>query len=137
MFGTFVNTRDTRILRFTGYADQRCVMRVWKTRDESATTLNDQVYSDYGDGHLQRVIYGLNADGTTTGITTPMTFDTTKAEIVYSTRVDQDQDSVASSLFEGATEPYQTPGDIFILTMHRETGGVTNVGGSYEFAETI
>ena len=66
-----------------------------------------------------------------------MTFDTAKATLVFSSRVDQDQSYATSALFEGRTEIYQTPGDIFILTMHRETGGAVNVGVTYEFAEAI
>ena len=70
-------------------------------------------------------------------VTTPMTFDTTKANLIFGARADQDKSYSTSALFEGRTEIYQTPGDIFIFTMHRETGGTCNVGVTYEFAEAI
>ena len=134
--GGLINTRDTRFLKTTGYADQRCVFRLWKTRDQTAITLNSQVWDDFGDGHLERIIYDLNLDGTAL-VGTAMTFDTSKAELVEGARIDQDQTSTLTSLFEGATELYITPGDIFVVTLHRETGLAVNVGASCEFAEAI
>jgi hypothetical protein len=66
-----------------------------------------------------------------------MAFDTSKAQLIFGARIDQDQSYSTSALFEGRTEIYQTPGDIFIFTVHRETGGSTSVGITYEFAEAI
>lgn len=136
LFGSFVNTRDVLALLATGYADQRAILRVWSTRDETAITLNDQAYSDFGDAHIERVIYGLEANGAAI-VGTPMTFDNSKAELIFGCRIDQDSSYATSALFEGRTEIYQTPGDIFIFTVHRETGAAVNVGATYEFAEAI
>jgi hypothetical protein len=131
-----INTRDSLALLATGYADQRSVLRVWATRDETAITLNSQAWTDFGDGHIERIIYNLNADGTPLE-GTPITFDTSKADLVFGCRLDQDQSYATSALFEGRTDIYKTPGDIFIFTIHRETGGTTSVGVTYEFAEAI
>ena len=129
--GALLNTRDVLSLLGTAYADQRAVFRIWSTRDATAITVNDQAWVDFRDGHLESIEYDFP------DVTTPMTFDTAKATLVFSSRVDQDQSYATSALFEGRTEIYQTPGDIFILTMHRETGAAVNVGVTYEFAEAI
>ncbi len=136
IFNTLRNTRDTLALLATAYGDQRNIVRIWCTRDETSITLNDQVWSDFRDGHLESVKYDINDDGTPL-VGTPMTFDTSKAELIFSSRVDQDQSYATSALFEGRTNIYQAPGDIFIFTVHRETGGATAVGVIYEFAEEI
>lgn len=130
-FGTLLNTRDMVALLATAYGDQRCVFRVWATRDETAITLNDQSWSDFRDAHVDYIEYD------NPNVATPMTFDTSKATLVFTSRVDQDQSYSTSALFEGRTSINQTPGDIFIFTIHRETGGSANVGVSYEFAEAI
>lgn len=131
LFGSLLNTRDMVALLATAYADQRCVFRVWATRDETAITLNDQTWQDFRDAHIDYIEYD-NPD-----VANPITFDTTKAALVFGSRVDQDQSYSTSALFEGRTDINQTPGDIFIFTMHRETGGAANVGCNYEFAEAI
>ncbi len=130
-YGALLNTRDILALLVTAYGDQRCVFRVWATRDNTAITLNDQSYTDFRDGHLEYVVYD------TPNVATPIAFDTTKASLIFGARVDMDQSYASSAIFEGRTDIYQTPGDTFIFTMHRETGGNTNVGVTYEFAEAI
>lgn len=125
------NTRDTLMLLATAYADQRAFVRVWATRDLTAITENDQVYRDFGDGHLEYITYD-NPD-----VTTPMTFDTSKAQLIFGTRVNQDTSYSTSALFEGRTDIYLTPGDLFVFTIHRETGAAANVGVTLEFAEAI
>ena len=131
LFGSLLNTRDMVALLATVYADQRCVFRVWTTRDETTITLNDQTWQDFRDGHIDYIEYD------NPNVANPITFDTTKAVLVFGSRVDQDQSYSTSALFEGRTDINQTPGDIFIFTVHRETGGATNVGCNYEFAEAI
>lgn len=128
---TLRNTRDTLMLLLTGYADQRSFLRVWATRDFTAITENDQSWADFGDGHLEYIAYDIPT------VTTPMTFDTAKAVNVFSCRVDQDQTYATSALFEGRTSIYLTPGDMYIFTVHRETGAGCNVGVSFEFGEAI
>jgi len=130
-FNGLINTRDILALLATGYADQRSMLRIWATRDITAITENDQTWTDFGDGHLEFITYDQP------DVTTPMTFDTTKATLIFGSRVDQDQSYSTSALFEGRTSIYQTPGDMFIFTMHRETGGSANVGITYEFAQEI
>ena len=125
------NTRDMIALLSTAYSDQRSVMRVWATRDDTAITLNDQAWVSFRDGLIDSIQY----DNPT--VTTPITFDTTKAELIFTARVDQDQSYSSSALFEGRTDIFQTPGDIFIFTIHRETGANANVGVTYEFAEEV
>ena len=126
-----INTRDTLALLASAYSDQKSVFRVWTTRDNTAITLNNQSWSDFGDGHLEYIIYD------TPDVATPMTFDTAKAQLIFGCRIDQDSTYSTSALFEGRTDIYQTPSDIFILTVHRENGIGANVGVTYEFAEEI
>lgn len=126
-----INTRDTLALLATGYADQRAFIRVWATRDFTAITENDQSWGDFGDGHLEYILFDEP------DVATPMTFDTTKASEVFGSRVDIDSSYSTSALFEGRTEIYQTPGDMFIFTLHRENGGSFNGGVTYEFGEEI
>lgn len=127
--GGLTNTRDIKSLIASAYGDQRAFIRVWATRDETAITLNEQSWTPYRDGNLEYLVYD------TPDVTTPMTFNTAKAELVFGSRVNADETFVTSALFEGATNIYQTPGDIFIFTMHRENGGILNCGVTYEFAE--
>ena len=126
-----INTRDTLALLASAYSDQRSMFRVWATRDFTAITENDQTWVDFGDGHLEYMQY----DNPNVG--SPMTFDTAKAELVFGSRVNIDETYSTSALFEGRTEIYLTPGDMFTFTVHRETGQACNVGVSFEFAEAI
>lgn len=130
--GGLRNTRDTLALLVSNYADNKCLMRVWTTRDFTAITDNDQVWTDFGDGHLEYLV----ADPDVVGA--KATFDTTKAyPAVFGARVGQDTTYSSSALFEGRTNVYQTPGDMFVFTQHRENGGTAIVGATYEFAEEI
>jgi hypothetical protein len=131
-----INTRDTLALLASGYADGRAFLRVWATRDATAITVNDQTWSDFGDGHLEKLIYDLEPNGDAL-VGTAMTFDTSKADLIFGCRVGSDSTYATSALFEGRTDIYQTPGDIFIFTMHRENGAALNCGVTYEFAEEI
>lgn len=126
-----INTRDTLMLLATAYSDQRSMARVWATRDFTAITDNDQVWRDFGDGHLEYLTYKYPV------IATPMSFDTAKAQLIFGSRVAQDVPYATSALFEGRTDIYLTPGDMFIFTQHRETGAACNVGETLEFAEAI
>jgi len=124
-----INTRDTLALLASAYADQRCIFRVWSTRDFSVITENTQTWTDFGDGHLEYIVN----DGTGGA----MDFDTTGLEPVFGCRLNQDQTYSKSALFEGRTSIYLTPGDLFVFTIHRETGTGANVGVTFEFAEEI
>lgn len=127
---SLLNTRDTLALLASAYSDQRSFMRIWATRDFTAITDGTQSWSDYKDGHLEKMQYDPLA-------ITPMLFDTSKAELIFGSRVNQDETYATSAMYEGRTEIYQTPGDMFVFTMHRETGGACNAGVNYEFAEAI
>jgi len=129
--GGLINTRDTLALLLSAYADQRAFLRVWFTRDFTAITENDQAFQDYGDGNLEYVAYDVPT------VTTQMTFDTTKASLIFGCRVDQDTTYSTSALFEGRTEIYLTPKDMLVFTLHRETGAAFNGGVTFEFAEAI
>ena len=133
---SLINTRDTLALLASAYADNKAFLRVWATRDATAITVNDQTWSDFGDGHLEKLIYNLEPNGDAL-VGVAMTFDTSKADLIFGCRVGQDDTYATSALFEGRTEIYQTPGDIFIFTMHRENGVALNCGVTYEFAEEI
>lgn len=125
------NTRDIIALLATAYSDQRAIFRVWATRDETAITLNDQSWQSFRDGNIEYLQYD------NPNVTTPITFDKTKAQLIFTARVDQDRSYATSALFEGRTDIFQTAGDIFIFTLHRESGTAANVGVTYEFAEEI
>ena len=124
--GSLINTRDTVALLASAYSDQKSVFRIWTTRDFTAVTDGTQTWSDYGDGHLEEMVFDGDA-----------TFDTAKAELIFTCRVNIDETYATSALFEGRTEIWQTPGDMFVFTLHRETGQACNVGVTYEFAEEI
>ena len=126
-----INTRDAIALLINAYSDSRSILRVWHTRDATAITLNNQTWTDFGDGHLEYIVYDFP------DVATPMTFNTAKAKLAFGCRVGQDVTYSSSALFDGKTEIYQTPSDIFIFTMHRENGIAANVGVTYEFAEQI
>ncbi len=126
-----INTRDTLALLATAYSDNNSIFRIWKTRDFTAITVNNQSWTNFGDGHMEYIIYD------TPDVASPMTFDTAKASLLFGCRITQDSNYALSALFEGRTEILQTPGDMFIFTIHRETGGAANAGVTYEFAEEI
>lgn len=127
---SLINTRDTLSLLASAYSDQRAIFKIWNSRDFTAIADGTQSWTDFGDGHLEYMVVDPGAG-------TPMTFDTAKAQLIFSCRVDIDQTYATSALFEGRTEIYQTPGDMLVFTMHRETGAGANVGVTYEFAEEI
>jgi len=126
-----INTRDVLALLVSAYADNHSIFRVWATRDATAITLNNQSWTDFGDGHLEYVVYDRP------DVATPMTFNTAKAQLIFGCRVSANITYATSALFEGRTDVYQTPSDIFIFTMHRENGIGAQVGVTYEFAEEI
>lgn len=126
-----INTRDTLALLASAYGDQRAMLRVWVTRDFSAINEEQQSWSDFGDGHLEYIVQDEP------DVSTPMSFDTLKAQLVFTSRVNQDETYATSALFEGRTDVYLTPGDMFVFTMHRETGAGMNAGVTFEFSEEI
>jgi len=128
--GGLINTRDTLALLLSAYADQRSFIRVWATRDFTAITNDSDTWNDFGDGHLEHIEYD-------NGGVTPMTFDTTGLTPIFGCRVGIDETYSTSALFEGRTEIYLTAGDMFVFTIHRETGGSVNCGVTFEFAEAI
>ena len=129
--GTLINTRDVLALLASGYSDNKSLFRIWKTRDFTAITENNQSWVDYGDGHMEYIHYD------NPNVATPMTFDTAKASLSFGSRVGQDTTYTTNLLFEGRTEVYLTPGDMFVFTMHRESGSTCTVGATFEFAESI
>ena len=124
-----INTRDTLILAATWYGNQRCVFKVWKTRDFTAITEGNSVWEDIGDGNLEGIRMATSG-GT-------LAFDDTKADLILNGRVNMDETSRASFQFDSETELVLTPSDMIILTMQRETGAVADVGCVLEFAEEI
>jgi len=127
---SLINTRDTLALLASAYSDQKSFLRVWATRDFTAITDGTQTWADFGDGHLEYLVLDPAAG-------TPMTFDHTGLVPVFGCRVGMDATYSTSALFEGRTEIYLTPGDMFVFTLHRENGGASNGGITFEFAEAI
>lgn len=130
-YDSYVNTRDVTLLRLSGYADQRCVLRGWYARGDASITLNDQVWTDYRDGHLEYIEYD------NPNVANPMTFDTSLARLAFSVRVDQDQTYQSDFTFDDKVNIPISPGGLLVITMHRETGGATNAGASLEFSENV
>lgn len=130
--GTYINTRDTIALLASAYGDEKCLFRVWATRDFSAITPGNSSWEDHGDGHLE-VIEMLETAGT-------MSFDTAKVpdkKPTFTCRVAKENTYATAALFEGRTDIYITPGDMFVFTLHRETGTATKGGVTFEFGEEI
>jgi len=127
--GGLINTRDTLSLLASFFSDEKSICRIWVTRDFSAITEGNSSWSDIGDGHLETIEMTQTA-GT-------LSFDTAKADLIFTCRVGKERTYATSALFEGRTSIYQTPGDMFIFTMHRENLGATKGGVTYEFAEEI
>ena len=128
--GGLINTRDTLALLLSSYSDQKSFIRVWSTRDFTKITENSDSWNNFGDGHLE-FIEANNGGGTN------MEFNTDGLVPIFGSRVGQDTTYSTSALFEGRTEIYLTPGDMFVFTMHRENGGAALVGTTFEFAEAI
>jgi len=126
---SLINTRDTLALLATAYANEKCIVRIWATRDFTAITEGNSAWADIGDGHLEGIERAVTA-GT-------MSFDTGKAQLIFTGRVAKEDSYATSALFEGRTSVYLTPGDMFIFTLHRETGIATQGGVTFEFAEEI
>lgn len=130
LFGALQNTRDVLNLKLNAYADQRCLVSVWTTRNPAAITIGTQSWVDFRDGHLEY----LHADPTAG---TPAVFNTAFAEKQFQSRVVIDTTLQEDAVFSKAASLVFTPGDYLIFAMHRETGGAANVGVTYEFTEAI
>ena len=128
--GGLINTRDTLNLGAYAYSDQRSLLRVWQTRDATAITDGTQSWLPFRDGHLEYVEFDPGAG-------TPATFDTAKANLIYSCRVNIDSTLHVNAVFSKAASVVLSPGDILVFTIHRETGAAANVGLTHEFSEEI
>ena len=125
------NVRDVMAFAISGYSDTKSYLRVWFTRDPSAIILNDQVWTDYGDGFIEYIWYNQPPAAT------PMSFDTAKAGVTFGGRVPLDGTLISSALFEEAANIYLSPGDYLIFTIHRDTGSGSTAGVTFEFGEEI
>lgn len=131
LIGTLENTRDTLALLASAFNDNRAMFRIWATRDFTAITPNNQAWADFGDGHLEYIVYDVP------DVATPMSFDTAKATLIFGSRIPADSTYSTSALFEGRTNIYLTPGDMFVFTIHRDNGAASIGGVTFEFAEEI
>lgn len=121
-----INTRDTLIRSVSAYSDQKSIMRLWGTRDFTAITDGTDTWSDYGDGHLEYMVVSGTAS-----------FDITKANLRLGARVMIDR-TESVNLIDELTKIWLTPGDMFVVTVHRETANQTaNVGATIEFLQEI
>lgn len=130
-FNGLRNMRDIQALGLLAYATQRGFVKVWVTRDETAITLNDQTWTDYGDGFIEYIHYNNPT------VATPMTFTPAKAVQTYGARLAINTPFFTSAQFDGKTEIHQSPGDIFIFTINRDNGGQIDCGVTYEFGEEV
>ena len=125
------NTRDVVALLLTAWNNAKSVLKVWTTRDTTAITLNQQSFTDYGDGHLEYVWFDLP------DVATPMTFDTAKATQSFGARLQSEVTYETDPVFGDKSEIGIYPGDYLIFTLHRDNGGQTSGGVTFEFAEKI
>lgn len=125
------NMRDIQALGLYAYAGARSFLKVWVTRDPTAITLNDQTWTDLGDGFLEYIHFD-NPD-----VATPVAFDTTKAIQTFGSKLETNTTFYTPAIFEGKTEIHQSPGDIFIFTVHRENGAGVAGGVTYEFGQEV
>jgi hypothetical protein len=115
----------------TAWSDSKGVLKVYVSRDVTAITPNDQTWSDYRDGNLEYMWYD------TPNVTTPMSFDTTKAEQTFGARLQADVTYETDPVFGEKTEIGIYPGDYLIFTIHKDNGGPSNGGVTFEFMEKI
>jgi hypothetical protein len=129
-----INTRDTLLMAADAYADQIAVVRIWRTRDLSAINPRSQTWKNFKDGHLQYIEYetDIAIDGRDS-----MTFDTTKAELIYTSVTNQNTRMHIDLLFNDNSQIYIHPGDLFIFTIHNEIGTSLASGITVGFAEEI
>ena len=130
--GGMVNTRDTLMIAANAYANNKVIFRIWNTRDETAIDSGTQSWIPFKDGHLE---YMELDEGAGAG---QMSFDTSKASLTYTSRVDTDTTFTTSALFDHRSDIYLSPGDYLIITMHREDGTSNAlVGSTIEFSEEV
>lgn len=130
--GNILNTRDTSILMVKGYGNQKGVVRVWKTRENASTAieLNDQDWTDYGDGHLE---YIIRQEGVTA-----MAFDTGQAELITQARFNIDETIKIDDFSDIRTSLDLYPGELIVVTINRENlTGVIDCGAVLSFAEKV
>lgn len=130
-YGGLTNTRSVTPLRSSVFAESRTVVKIWFTRVDAAITENDQVWQDYGDGHLEYLEYD------NPNVTTPFTFNPGLAVLLYQTRLEAHSPRELSALFEGNVFLHHSPGTIVVFTAHAVAGGGVTAGATYQFAEEI
>lgn len=130
--GTISNTRDTKIFSINGYANQKSMLRLWKTRVnfDTAITEGTQTWTDYGDGRLEYIV--IDPDELT-----PMTFDVSEAVSIISGRVPLDGNTILNQFDNNESSLFITSGDLYVVTMNRENGGSALVGASIQFGEEV
>ena len=126
-----LNTRLVKALLITAYSDSKGFLRVWVTRDSSAFTLNDQSWTDYGDGHLEYIWFNEPT------VATPVAFDTAKAVNTFGCRLQANETYESSAVFGADPEIKFTAGDYLVFTIHKDNGQLCNGGCTFEFLETI
>ena len=129
LIGTAQNTRNTIALLLTAYANEKAMIRVWTTRDFTAITDGNSAWVDYGDGAMESI------ERTATAGT--MAFDTAKANLVFTARVEKEGTYTSSALFGAQSEIFLAPGSMLVFTLHRENGAATSGGVTFEFTEEL
>ena len=104
---------------------------MYYTRDTTAITLNDQSWTDYGDGHLEYIWYDEP------NVATPISFNTAKAVQSFACRLIANVTYETDPVFGDKTEIALYPGDYLIFTIQKDGGGPANGGVTFEFMEKI
>lgn len=131
-FNGLRNTRMTQSVFDNAFGSKNSVYRVWTTRDETAINLGTQSWESVYDGNIDILEYDP-------GAVTPITFDTSKASLLFSIRAPNESAGtfITSSIFDEHLKIFSPPGEITIFTMHASNGGPVSVGLTYEYAEEI
>jgi hypothetical protein len=129
-----INTRDALLMAVNAYADTVAVVRIWRTRDFSAISEGSQTWKDFKDGNLQYIEYETDI---ALDDKTSMSFDITKASLLYTSIINQNQTNNINLVFNEDSKIYMNPGDLFVFTIHTEIGSTVASGATIEFAEEI
>ena len=130
--GTILNTRDSKVISFNGYGDNKGIVRLWKTRAgyDTAITIGTQSWTDYGDGRLEYIILDPTE-------TTPMTFNSALAQPLVAGRFAANE-TVAVDVFNTPqSDLFITAGDLLVVTANRDNGAGMSAGASIQFGEEV
>jgi len=127
------NTRDSILNRISCSSDQKSVMKIWRTRDETAFWWTAYIPWNYIDAEMWSSIEYIDWVWTTG---TTLTFDTTKAQKVLGSRVKVDDTVIIWNPSEDI-EFFLEQGDYLVLTGEKEWWWNAKMFWNIELGEEI